>query len=92
MWAHNERELFYRNGANELVAVQFTEDPAFAVVREEELFPMDAYLTSGGRPMYDVSRDDQRFVMLRFGDEGADDTELILVENWAEELRERGGN
>ncbi len=42
--------------------------------------------------MYDVSLDDQRFVMLRLGDEGADDTELILVENWAEELRERGGN
>ena len=30
--------------------------------------------------------------MLRFFNEGATGTELILVENWAEELRERVGN
>ena len=87
VWAHNGRELFYRNGANELVAVQFMEDPTFTTVREEILFPMDEYLTSNGRPMYDVSPDDQRFVMLRI-DAEAEDTELILVDNWAEELRE----
>jgi hypothetical protein len=52
---------------------------------------MANYLTSNGHPMYAVSPNDQRFVMLRIGDEGLDDTELILVENWAEELRGRGG-
>ena len=47
--------------------------------------------TSGnGHPMYDVSPDDQRFVMLRIGDDqNTAASELILVENWAEELRER---
>ena len=40
--------------------------------------------------MYDVSPDDQRFVMLRIGDDqNTAASELILVENWAEELRER---
>jgi hypothetical protein len=34
-----------------------------------------------------VTPDDQRFVMLRIGDENAVASELILVENWAEELR-----
>ena len=43
----------------------------------------------GSGPMYDVSPDDQRFVMLRI-DAEAEDTELILGENWAEELRQRG--
>ena len=91
VWAHSGRELFYRNGANEMVAVQFTEAPTFATVREDMLFPMDDYLTSNGRPQYDVSPDDQRFVMLRIDAEFGY-TELILVENWFEELRQRMGN
>ncbi len=91
VWAHSGRELFYRNGANELVAVEVTDDPTFAAGRQEVLFSMAGYLASNGRPQYDVSADDQRFVMLRIMDEG-DDAELILVENWLEGLRERTGN
>ena len=41
-------------------------------------------------PQYDVSPDDQRFVMLR--NEGAADSELVLVLNWLEELKERVPN
>ena len=52
---------------------------------------MAEYLDSDGHPMYDVSPDDQRFVMLRIEDADSG-TELILVENWAGELRERVGN
>ena len=92
VFAHNGRELFYRNAANELVAVQFTEDPTFATVREDVLFPMDDYLTAAGHAMYDVSPDDRRFVMLRTGDEGAAGGEVHLVVNWFEELRQRMGN
>ena len=39
-----------------------------------------------------VSPDDQRFVMLRIGEEGTDDAELILVENFFEELKELASN
>jgi len=46
---------------------------------------------SNGRPMYDVSLNDSSFVMLRISDQAAA-TELIWVENWAEDLRERAGN
>ena len=93
VWAHSGRELFYRNGANELVAVQFTEDPTFATVREAVLFPMDGYLTASAHAMYDVSPDDRRFVMLRTGgNEGAASAEVYLVTNWFEELRQRMGN
>ena len=86
VWAHSGRELFYRNGANELVAVEVTDDPTFAAGPQQVLFSMTGYLTSNGRPQYDVSADDQRFVMLRIVDQ-VDDAELILVENWLEGLR-----
>ena len=92
VFAHSGRELFYRNGANELVAVQFTENPTFATVREEVLFPMDGYLTASAHAMYDVSPDDRRFVMLRTGADVAAAPEVILVTNFFEELRERMGN
>jgi hypothetical protein len=44
LWAHSGRELFYRNGANELVAVQVTEDPTLALGQQDVLFSMDDYL------------------------------------------------
>jgi len=89
VWAHSGRELFYRNGNNELVAVQVTVEPTFLPGQQDVLFPMNDYLAGEGHPQYDVSDDDQRFVMLRI-ERGAD--ELILVDNWFEELRERMGN
>ncbi len=93
MWAHSGRELFYRNGANELVAVQVTGDSIFTPGQQDVLFSMADYLIGDGHPMYDVRPDDQRFVMLRIEDEDLEsDTELILVTNWFEELRQRMGN
>ncbi len=93
MWAHSGRELFYRNGANELVAVQVSTDPAFALGQQEVLFSVAAYMRNLAYTLYDVTPDDQRFVMLRIGDrENAVTSELILVENWFEELRQRMGN
>jgi serine/threonine-protein kinase len=92
VWAHSGRELFYRNGANELVAVQVSAGSSFAWDSQAVLFSMDDYLPSDGAPMYDVSPDDQRFVMLRIGGDETTDAELIMVTNFFEELRQRMGN
>ena len=94
VWAHSGRELFYRSGANELVAVQVTDDPTLAVGQQDVLFSMADYLTSNGNPMYDVSPDDRRFVMLRVGDVETTTAalEIVVVENWFEELKERVEN
>ena len=93
LWAHSGRELFYVNGVNELVAVQVSTDPAFALGQQEVLFSAAGYVRNNAYAIYDVASDDQRFVMLRIGDrENAVASELILVENWAEELRQRVGN
>jgi hypothetical protein len=44
---------------------------------------MADYLPSNGNPMYDVSPDDRRFLMLRIGggETAASGSELILVTN-----------
>ena len=91
MWAHGGEELFYRNNANELVSVEVSTDTTFTVFEEHVLFSMAPYLSSNGHPMYDVSPDDQSFVMLRI-EQALSGSELIVVVNWAEELREREPN
>ena len=91
LWAHNGRELFYVSGANELVAVQVTGDPTFAAGQQDVLFPLTDYMRSGNYALYDLSSNDQRFLMMDWGTQGSDG-EIILIENWLEELRQRMGN
>ena len=69
------------------MAATFASMPSFRVISREPLFSMAEYRTSfTSPPHYDVTQDDQRFVMIR-GGTGA--SELILVQNFFEELRER---
>lgn len=90
VWAHSGRELFYRNASNELVAVQVDAGSSFGWDRGEVLFSMADYLLSNGRAQYDVSPDDQRFVMLRFADGGG--MELVLLPDFFDGLQGRLGN
>jgi dipeptidyl aminopeptidase/acylaminoacyl peptidase len=88
LWANNGRELFYRSSADEFVAVEVGVEPSFAVRRQRTLFSTEDYLSG-----YDVSPDDQRFVMVQFVmvqfvGETAETGEMIVVENFFEELRE----
>ncbi len=92
VWAHSGRELFYRSASDELVATQvITEDPNFTPGQQTVLFSMANYLSGVNDQQYDVSSDDQRFVMLRVDEENSQG-ELILVENWFEELRQQVPN
>ncbi len=61
--------------------------PTFQAGQHELLFSTHDYLGSDGRPQYDVSPDDQRFVMLRFGE--ATGMELRLIENFRQQVTER---
>ena len=95
VWAHNGRELFYQawdgesTSSRQLVSVQFTGNPTFAAGQQDALFSLDGYLP--GYHHYSPSPDDQRFAMLRIIEENAS-RELILVENFFEELKERVPN
>ena len=88
VWAHSGRELFYRSGADDLVAVEVSADPEFVAGQQEVLFPAAAYMRNNAYAVYDVTPDDQRFVMLRTGDEDTS-TEVVIVVNWFEELLQR---
>ena len=88
LWSRGGRELFYRNGEGDMVAVRVETTPTFSAGPASVLFPATDYLTHIGRPQYDVTRDGQRFIMLR--PVGGDvQTKLILVQNFFEELRTR---
>jgi hypothetical protein len=78
--------LFYRDAAGNLVAVGVRTRPTFSVGRSATLFPAAGFASFEFSPQYDVSLDDQRFLMIRpLAASGPD--RLIVVENWFEELK-----
>jgi dipeptidyl aminopeptidase/acylaminoacyl peptidase len=96
-WAHSGGELFFMDSDRDLIAVEFNADSQGPPVGEEEvLFRLPAgYATSNSNTVYGVTPDDQRFLMARAyqgGDGEAVLSELVLVQNFFEELRERMGN
>jgi serine/threonine-protein kinase len=86
VWAHNGRELFYRDGSGQMVAVGFTETPTFSTTTSKVLFRASEFFIGASHRFYDVSRDDQRFLMVR-ARSGSTDDNIIVVENWFEELK-----
>ena len=66
-------------------------DPTFHTGERRSLFSLDGYRNNAFRHQYDVTPDDQRFVMIRRVG-GEDVGELIVVENFFEELKAKMGN
>jgi hypothetical protein len=93
VWSHSGKELFYINRANEMVAATIVEQPSFSAQAQTTLFKLPLAVRSNpSRPLFDVSRDDRRFIMIRSGGQdttggSASHERLILVTNWSEELR-----
>jgi hypothetical protein len=101
VWAHSGRELFYvtdgptTGGSRDLMVAEIRPGPLLAVVERRVLFsvPGGMYFANNSTS-YLVTEDDQRFLMARIagtGDE-QDQGELILIQNFFEELRGRLGN
>ncbi len=93
IWSHSGRELFYKTPNRELVSVGVQAGPSFSAGEREVLFTLgEAYVWEprSGRG-YDVTTDDDRFVMIGMRT-GGPASELIVVENFFEELSERVGN
>jgi hypothetical protein len=85
-WSHRGNEISYRDGAGNMVAVEVKTKPVFSVTRSTVLFSASRFLALEASSQYDVSADDQRFLMLRpIAASGSD--RLIVVENWFEELK-----
>ncbi len=86
LWSHSGRELFYRSGAGDLIAASVVAGPTFALGSQRVLFSAADYAGLNVNRAYDVSLDDTRFVMIR--QETTTTEDLVLVQNWFEELRE----
>ena len=91
LWSHSGRELFYRNGQGEMVAVQVETEPTFSPGQSEVLFSETQFQSGLNDAQYDVTPDDERFIMIRrVGGEAG--SHLIWVQNFFEELKERMPN
>jgi serine/threonine-protein kinase len=88
LWSHSGKELFYRDVAGNLVAVEVQSTPTFALGRSTVLFPAAAYYSFARGLEYAVAPDDRRFLMIRQVAGGPPD-ELIVVDNWFEELKSK---
>ena len=90
-WAHNGRELFYVDAARRLVSVRYEAAPRFRVVGSDQLFTIPpGYDLAQVASLYDVTADDQTFLMARVygagGGQRAATPEVILVRNYFQEL------
>ena len=89
VWNPNGRELFYRSG-DTMMAVEVTTQPSFSAGRPRVLFDAGQYLaTPLTFPNYDVSPDGQRFLMLKNTEQEHATTQINVVLNWLEELKQR---
>jgi len=86
-WAHNGRELFYRNRRGYLEVASINATPSFEVGERRELFDANAYAANDDDWYYAVAPDDQRFLMIRLSIEVDAGTQgWILVEHLLPEL------
>jgi Tol biopolymer transport system component len=89
VWNPNGRELFYRTG-EKMMAVDIATQPGFAAGTPRMLFEGRYRPTRVTSPNYDVSRDGQRFLMLKPSEQAASaPTQIDVVLNWFEELKRR---
>jgi serine/threonine-protein kinase len=93
LWAHSGSELFYLNGNAELVAADVLTTPTFSVGERRALFSAIQYFRGANARHYDITPDDQRFLFVGPSDFAGGDAsrELIVVENFLEELQEKVG-
>ena len=91
-WAPNGRELFYldESGAFNVVPVE-TSGPTFVVKGSPVKLFDTRYVEPNPARHYDVSLDGRRFLMIKetAADPNATPANMVLVEHWMEELKER---
>jgi eukaryotic-like serine/threonine-protein kinase len=87
-WADNGKELLYINGKSEMISAEITPGATLTVGKQRFLFSVAPFYRPGPIPSYSMSPDGTRFLMVREGD-ASQLSELILAENWGQQLRTR---
>ena len=88
VWNPKGRELFYRVG-NKMMAVDIIMQPTFSAGKPRMLFEGPYVPTPRSFPDYDVSPDGVRFLMLKPSAELQGPSQINVVLNWFEELKQK---
>ena len=95
VWSPDGQRLYYKSLPDAatlrpavLVSVPFDSTSA-DFLQSDPLFPLPEGVTSGTTTNYAVDRDDQRFLMLRYGRPGEEEESYHVVNGFAELVRAR---
>ena len=90
VWSPAGKELIYATPNGAIMAVSFESGSAFKILKSNKLFDWPTIAAPGGARTYDVSRDGQRFLMIKEADSGRTSgvaAPITVVLNWVEELK-----
>ena len=89
-WNHNGKELFYRSG-NKMMALDVATQPGFIAGKPHMLFEGQYFANEWPQvsTVYDVSTDGQRFLMVKAAEQASSATQINVVLNWFEELKQK---
>jgi len=90
-WSHSGRELFFRDGDQNLVAAELAPSGSFRVVAERKLFSVARYLSENRHHGYSVAPDDRSFYFVKLPASSATSDEVIITVNGFAELRRKVG-
>jgi WD40 repeat protein len=90
MWSPTGREIFYRNG-DKMMAVSLETRPIFAIAKSRLVSQTPYAHISSDIPNYDVAPDGQRLLMVKENQQKGTVTQLNVVLNWFEDLKQRAG-
>ena len=86
VWSADGRELFYRDGSA-VLAVSVDTSSAFASGEPKLLFTGPYRRNRLHGHTYDVTPDGQKFIMIRQSEVDTVGSEIIVIQNWSEELK-----
>jgi serine/threonine-protein kinase len=84
LWAQSGQELFYVSPTGAVMSVAMGRGPASATTATQ-VVKAGYFVRAPARP-YDVTSDGQRFLMIKEADIDPAEPDIVLVENWFEEL------
>jgi len=85
MWSRSGRELFFRTSAGDMMAVPVSTGTSFQAGTPVKLFTAPHLLRSERHHAYDISLNDQQFIMVRNSQKSAHS--LGVVVNWGSEIK-----
>ena len=87
LWSRDGKRLFYRR-QNQVWGVDVQAGSGFSAGRSRLLFEQACYRQGNPIRCWDISLDNKRFLMVKLEERKPQPvTELILVQNWFEELK-----